>query len=1176
MSRAGPVFEERAITVAVETSGISDGFVHLRVRSAYSLLEGAIKAAKVPLLAQSMGMPAVAVADRANLFGALEFSEAAKGLGVQPIIACSLPVSGIGGRVSDRWAKMPTVVLIAQDEQGWQNLSALSSAAYLDIEATDEPHVPWALVSERSSGLILLSGGSDGPVDPLFVQGRPKDAHEALDAMARVFGDRFYVELQRHGVPSQSVAEGGMIDWAYDRGVPLVATNDVHYAKSGQARSHDALLCIADGAFTGQDDRRRITDQHWFKSSADMRKLFSDLPEACDNTVDIARRCAFLVKTHPPILPRFDTGDGRSESDELMHQAREGLAERLRQVTPAAPEEEYWKRLEWEVSIIQQMGFPGYFLIVADFIKWAKSHQIPVGPGRGSGAGSLVAWALTITDLDPLRFGLLFERFLNPERVSMPDFDIDFCQERREEVIEYVQARYGRDRVAQIITFGTLQARAVLRDVGRVLQMPLGQVDRLAKMVPANPANPVTLAQAIELEPRLKEARDAEASVATLLATALELEGLYRNASTHAAGIVIGDRPLVELTPLYKDPRSDIPATQFNMKWVEPAGLVKFDFLGLKTLTVLDRAHGFLARRGAARDFNLLPLDDAPTYELMASGQTVGVFQLESQGMRDTLRKMRCGSIEEITALISLYRPGPMEMIDTYIDRKFGRSEVDYLHPSLTEVLTETYGVIIYQEQVMKIAQVLAGYSLGEADLLRRAMGKKKKEEMDFQRARFIAGALEKAVPDVQSGSIFDLVAKFAGYGFNKSHAAAYALISYQTGWLKANHPVEFFAASMSLDLSNTDKLAVFYQDARKFEVTVNPPDVNSSSADFDVSYEGEKGAVLYALGAIRNVGLEAMKHLVEVRESGGRFSDIFDFLERVDPRAVNKRALEGLAKAGAFDAIHSNRRQIVDQADVLMAYCQSVAADRSSAQVSLFGADQAHAARPRLRSVEPWIGPEQLDHELSAVGFYLSGHPLEDLIPALKRKRVVFVAEATALAEAGHEAFMMAGVVRRRQERASARTGEKFAFVAFSDPTGEFECLFPPEQLRKCREVLEVGAAVMVRIRAKSSDGEVRFFGDEASPLDSVIDDSTAALRVHVSARTVDPSAIRARLDRAASAAGLANVNASARGGEVMLIASLDGRHEVEMRLPGRYRLDAALRGALKTAPGVLMLEDA
>jgi len=1153
--------------LAISDTAAAAQFIHLRVRSAYSLLEGAIKAGKVATLAADAGMPAVGVADRANLFGALEFSEAAKGAGVQPIVACALPVTGIGGKISDRWARVPTVVLLVQNEAGWLNLCSLSSSAFLDAGSMDEPSVPWTMVAERSEGLILLSGGPDGPVDPLFVQGKPAEGNVALDEMARVFGDRFYVELQRHGLASARQTERGLVEWAYAHDVPLVATNDVHYARAAQAKSHDALMCIADGAFTGQEDRRRVTGEHWFKPAAAMRALFADLPEACDTTVEIARRCAFLVPTRAPILPRFEAGAGRTEPEELMHQAREGLKARLQAVTPVAPEADYWARLEWEVGIIQQMGFPGYFLIVSDFIKWAKNHGIPVGPGRGSGAGSLVAWALTITDLDPLRFGLLFERFLNPERVSMPDFDIDFCQERREEVIDYVQERYGKDRVAQIITFGTLQARAVLRDVGRVLQMPLGQVDRLAKMVPANPANPVTLAQAIEVEPRLKEARDSEAAVRTLLDTALELEGLYRNASTHAAGIVIGDRPLTELVPLYQDPRSTIPASQFNMKWVEAAGLVKFDFLGLKTLTVLDRARIYLERQGAAVDWNSLPLDDPKTYELMASGQTVGVFQLESQGMRDTLRKMRCGSIEEITALISLYRPGPMENIDMYIDRKFGREEVDCLHPSLVDVLTETYGVIIYQEQVMKIAQVLAGYSLGEADLLRRAMGKKKKEEMDVQRARFVQGASGKGVSEEQSGFIFDLVAKFAGYGFNKSHAAAYALISFQTGWLKANHPVEFMAASMSLDLSNTDKLAVFYQDCRRFEVPIKGPDVNRSSADFDVAYHDETGAVLYALGAIRNVGLEAMKHLVEVRETGGRFTDIFDFLERVDPRSVNKRALENLARAGAFDSFHSNRRQLVEQADTLMAYCQSVAAERASSQVSLFGGDQAGAARPRLKPVEPWVGPEKLDQELAAVGFYLSGHPLEDMAPALKRKRVTFVAEATALAESGHEAFLMAGVVRRRQERASAKSGEKFAFVTFSDPTGEFECLFPPEQLRKCREVLEFGASIMVRVRAKSADGEVRFFGDDASRLDKLIDDGALGLRIHVSARGADPAALRSRLDRARS---------EGKGGEVSLIASLDGRREVELKLPGRYRLDAALRGALKSAPGVVLLEDA
>ncbi|MDI7774850.1 DNA polymerase III subunit alpha [Asticcacaulis sp. EMRT-3] len=1141
---------------------MSDEFIHLRVRSAYSLLEGAIKAYDMGKLAQKQGMAAVGIADRCNLFGALEFSQICKESGIQPIIGCALPVKGIGGTGTERWARIPTLVLLAQNQQGYLNLTRLSSHAYVD--SADEQFVPWEMVAAHHEGLILLSGGPDGPIDVLYRQNRPDEAKVALQAMQAAFGDRFYIELQRHdgslnGGARGGPAEVGLVEFAYAHDVPLVATNDVQFATEDLYSAHEALLCISDGAYLGQDDRRKVTKDHWFKPASLMRELFSDLPEACDNTLEIARRCAFLVNKHDPILPRFDTGAGRNEAEELAFQAREGLKARFKQVKLAFPEEDYWARLERELGVIQKMGFPGYFLIVSDFIKWGKNHGIPVGPGRGSGAGSLVAWALTITDLDPLRFGLLFERFLNPERVSMPDFDVDFCQERREEVISYVQEKYGRDRVAQIITFGTLQARAVLRDVGRVMQLPLGQVDRLSKMVPNNPANPTTLAQAIEIEPRLKQARDEEESVKNLLDTALKLEGLYRNASTHAAGIVIGDRPLTELVPLYRDPRSDIPATQFNMKWVESAGLVKFDFLGLKTLTTLKRAENYLKKRGIDINYSTLPLDDAPTYELLASGQSIGVFQLESQGMRDTLRKMRCGSLEEITALISLYRPGPMDNIDTYVDRKFGRAEIDMLHPSLEPVLKETYGVIIYQEQVMQIAQILSGYSLGEADLLRRAMGKKKKEEMDLQKARFISGAKEKGVDAGQADSIFELVNKFAGYGFNKSHAAAYAFISYQTGYLKANHPVEFFAATLSLDITNTDKLAVFYQDARRFNVTIRPPDINRSMADFDV----DNGEVLYALGAIRNVGFEAMQSVVQAREEGGKFTDLFDFLERIDPKSVNKRAIENLARAGAFDSIHPNRAQIVAAADILIAYAQSIAADRVAAQVSLFGSNEA--SRPRLPNVAATSGPAQLDEELLAIGFYLSGHPLQDMLDVFKRRNVTLYAEALALAGEGREAFRMAGIIRRKQERAAAGSGEKFAFVTLSDPSGEYEVLFPPESLRKNRDHLEVGASIVLKVRSKGRDGEVRFFGDEAQPMANALKIDDMGLRVHVSAQIIDLADLRARLE----------VSKSPRGGEISLAGDLGGEGEVEFRLPQRYSLDAHLRGQLKAMPGVLYFED-
>ena len=1141
--------------------GGTDGFVHLRVRSAYSLLEGAIKAEGIAKLAVAGDMPAVALTDRANLFGALEFSVLSKEAGVQPIIGCLLPVTGIGGRAPERWAKTPTILLLVQNETGYINLSKLSSHAFLEAEATEEPSVPWDMVAECSEGLILLSGGPDGPVDPLFAAGKTEEGDAALAAMLAVFGDRFYVELQRHGMHSQAVAEPDLVAFAYKHDVPLSATNDVYFATPDLYGAHEALLCIADGAFIGQDDRRKVTAEHWFKPAHDMRALFADLPEACDNTVDIARRCAFMVEKRNPILPSFPTAEGRTEAEELEAQAREGLKARLASIELAKPEAAYWERLELEIGVIQSMGFSGYFLIVSDFMKWAVAHGIPVGPGRGSGAGSLVAWSLLITGLDPLRYGLFFERFLNPERVSMPDFDIDFCQERREEVIGYVQQRYGRDRVAQIITFGTLQARAVLRDVGRVLQMPLGQVDRLAKMVPANPANPVTLAKAIEIEPRLRQAKEDDEAVAQLLEIALKLEGLYRNASTHAAGVVIGDRPLTELSPLYRDPRSELPATQFNMKWVESAGLVKFDFLGLKTLTVIDRAMKHLAKRGADFVLEKLPLDDSKSYELMASGQTVGVFQLEGQGMRDTLRQLRPNSLEEVTALISLYRPGPMDSIPAYVDVKAGRKPMNVYHPLLEPVLADTYGVIVYQEQVMSIARLMAGYSLGEADLLRRAMGKKKKEEMDKQWERFSSGAAERGVPADLAQTLFDLMSKFSGYGFNKGHAAPYALIGYQTAWLKANTPVEFFAASMSLDISNTDKLAVFYQDAKRFGVPVRAPDINLSSADFDVL----DGQVLYALGGIRNVGLQAMEHLVEVRREGGPFRDIFDFVERIDPRQVNKRTFETLARAGAFDSIHPNRAQIFAAADSLVAYGQSMAAERQSAQGSLFGGDQLEAQRPRLPKVDSWTPTQRLDEEMAAVGFYLSGHPLDDMVTALRRKRTDLLADVIPKAEAGAEAFRMAGVVRRRQERASQSSGEKFAFVTLSDPTGEYEVLFPPESLRKCRVILEPGRAVCIKVRAKARDGEVRFFGDDAEPVEKAIENAVAGLRVHVTPRSAEIDALKARLE------GVSN----SRGGEIILVAAIEGGREIEMKLPGRFTLDGAVRGAIKTSPGVVFVEE-
>src|SRR5438552_242230 len=838
----------------------SAGFVHLHAHSAYSLLKGSIKIAKLGELAKADRQPALALTDTGNMFGALEFSDKMAGYGIQPIVGLELAID-FGDQDPNARNALATaparIVLLAARERGYRSLMRLNSRAFLETPIHQSPHIKLEWLEGEAEDVIALTGGPDGPIALAFNADHAALATSRCDRLASLFGDRLYVELQRHGIDKERRVEAALIDLAYSKGFSLVATNEPYFATSDDYEAHDALLCIAGGRLIAETERDQLTPDHRFKSRAEMAVLFADIPEALASTVEIAERCAFRPMTRKPILPRFTVGADanaqEAENEELRRQAEAGLTNRLavHGLSQGMTEEDDRQRLAFELDVITRMNYSGYFLIVADFIQHAKSQGIPVGPGRGSGAGSLVAYALTITDLDPIRFGLLFERFLNPERVSMPDFDIDFCQDRRGEVIDYVQQRYGRDQVAQIITFGTLQARGVLRDVGRVLQMPYGQVDKFCKLVPQNPAAPVTLAAAIASEPKLQAFRDEDAVVARAFDIAQRLEGLTRHASTHAAGIVIGDRPLSELVPLYRDPKSDMPVTQFNMKWVEPAGLVKFDFLGLKTLTVLDVAVKLLKQRGIDVDLATLPIDDAKSYQMMAKGDVVGVFQVESQGMRRALVDMRPDRFEDIIALVALYRPGPMANIPTYCARKHGDEEPEYLHPLLEPILKETFGVIIYQEQVMQIAQVMAGYSLGDADLLRRAMGKKIRAEMEKQRSIFVAGSVKNGVPKAQADTIFELLAKFADYGFNKSHAAAYALVSYQTAYMKAHHPVEFLAASMTLDLNNTDKLSEFRSEAQRLGIKVEAPNINRSGATFEVA----DGTIYYALAALKGVG---------------------------------------------------------------------------------------------------------------------------------------------------------------------------------------------------------------------------------------------------------------------------------------------------------------------------------
>lgn len=1053
-------------------------FVHLRVHTAYSLLEGAIQVKKLIGLAQNYNMPAVAMTDTGNLFGAFEFSLAAKAAGIQPILGCQIQVTA-----PDRKEQTDTLILLAQNQRGYENLLKIVSYTYVKGKEGDVPQIDFPTLTAWTEGLIALTGGpAGGLAKRLAGHGNGTDYLKTLHSL---FKDRLYIEISRYGVlnAEEQRVENKLIELAYHFDVPLVATNEAFFPDASLYEAHDALLCIAEGSYVGETNRRRLTPDYNFKSPEEMEALFADLPEAIANTYVIAQRCSFLLEPIKPILPSFPC---ESEVEELRKQARLGLEDRLTRYvfTPEMGGDEkeslrakYTQQLEYELGVIEGMNFPGYFLIVADFIKWAKAQNIPVGPGRGSGAGSVVAWSLTITDLDPLRFGLVFERFLNPERVSMPDFDIDFCQDRRDEVIRYVRDKYGAERVAHIITFGKLQARAVLRDVGRVLQMPYGQVDRICKLIPNNPANPVTIEEALEKEPQLNEMVEQEEEVKHLIHIAQQLEGLYRHASTHAAGVVIGDRPLDEMVPLYHDPRSPLPATQFNMKYVEQAGLVKFDFLGLKTLTVIQKTLDFLKEAGTELDILAIPLDDKKVFESLS--ETIGIFQVESAGMTDVIRKLKPDRFEEIIAVGALYRPGPMDDIPRYIACRHGEEKVSYLYPELEPILRETHGVIVYQEHVLRIAQDLAGYTLGGADILRRAMGKKIKSEMDSQRKKFIDGILNKVGGSPATAKIlFDQIERFASYAFPKAHAATYALITYQTAYLKAHYPVEYMAALMTLELHNTDKLTFFAREVKRLGIELLPPDVNGSHPGF----RGENGAIRYALAALKNVGEGAMEALVHEREKHGPYKNIFDFLERVDGKILNKRQMENLIFAGAFDNLHPNRRELMENLEILLRYGNE---DRRS--VSLFGAE---GARPALKKVEAWSSLEKLRHEFAVVGFYLTSHPLQAYGSALEQLGIDSVADMFTRAEEGREnqTYRLAGIVITKQER-STKTGQRYAFVQLSDPTGVFEVTVFSELLSQYRELLNPGTALLMTVSAQRMEENLRLTCQSIETLEKATD---------------------------------------------------------------------------------------
>jgi len=1012
-------------------------FVPLRVLSSYSMLEAAIDPKQIAKLAKERGFPAIAICDRNGLYGAVMFAKACFDEGVQPIIGTLLGVAR-----DAEGKQVDYLPLYAQDEAGYDNLCHLVSMAHLDRPLEFEPHVRMRNLEGHTDGLIALTGAGDGALSRLMGEGQIEHGEAVLDRLQSLFPDRLYIELARNGDAVQDAAEQSLIDLAYKRDLPLVATNSAFFAEPHMFKAHDAMLCIANSTHVEAEERPRSNREAFVKSAPMMDELFGDVPEATANTLTIARRCAFAPPDRQPILPSL-AGDLEGEAKALADDARRGLARRLEPYGDMPDDERkvYFDRLDFEVDVIVGMGFPGYFLIVADFIKWAKDNGIPVGPGRGSGAGSVVAWALTITDLDPIKLGLLFERFLNPERVSMPDFDIDFCETRRGEVIRYVQQKYGADHVAQIITFGKLKARAVLRDCGRILQMSYGQVDRLCKMIPNHPTDPWTLPRALNGAADFKREYQNDNEVKRLVDLAMQLEGFPRNSSTHAAGVVIGDRPLAKLVPLYRDPRSDMPVTQFDMKHVESSGLVKFDFLGLKTLSVLRKATDLLEKRGITLDLDQLKWDDPKVYDLLKSGNTVGVFQLESEGMRRTLSAVKPTNFGDIIALVSLYRPGPMDNIPLFGKRKNGEAEIEYPHPKLEGILSETYGIFVYQEQVMQAAQILAGYSLGDADLLRRAMGKKVQAEMDVQRQRFVEGAKKvSAIEKAKANELFDLIDKFAGYGFNKSHAAAYALLAYQTAWLKAHYPEEFYAASMCFDMHQSEKLALFVDDARRHDIEVAPPCLNRSDAEFSVERTDDGYAVRYALAGIRNVGEKAMESIAAERQANGWFENLKDLFERLPPGSMNRRQLEGLVCAGALDEFEPNRGMLFDNIDLLLATADAATRERESGQAGLFAGEDAASDDLRLKQVDDWIRPERMAKERENFGFYFSAHPVQQYwtIASANGARTYQSLMEAGAPPGGRQAAVMAAMVES-VNKGKTRRGKDFIRADFSDSTGQF-----------------------------------------------------------------------------------------------------------------------------------------
>ncbi len=1052
-------------------------FTHLHLHTEYSLLDGAIRLKDLFKKAKEYGYESVAITDHGNMYGVLKFYEKAKKEGIKPIIGCELYVAPKSRK--DRSAKSQSeaayhLVLLAMNEKGYKNLMKLVTIANFE-GFYYKPRVDKALLEEINEGLIALSACLHGEVSNCLLRGDEKRAISLAETYASIFKDRFYLELQENGIPEQAEVNKALLDLGKRLGIPVVATNDCHYLNREDADAHDVLLCIQTGKTVNDPKRMKFsTDMLYFAPPEEMKSRFSWCEEAISQTQEIAERCNVEIETGKHHFPVFTIDEGTTYEEEFEKRAREGFRKRLKRLNLSDQElKSYEERLAEELQIIKEKGFSSYFLIVSDFINWAKKKGIPVGPGRGSAAGSLVAYSMGITDLDPVKYGLFFERFLNVERISLPDIDVDFCMSRRDEVIEYVTKKYGgEDHVAQIITFGQMKARAVIRDVGRGLGMSYQEVDRIAKLVPER-LN-ISLEEAIRLEPKLMELSKKDERISRLLTIAKALEGLPRHSSTHAAGVVISDKPMMEYLPLTKGQEGET-ITQFDMKDVEKVGLIKFDFLGLKTLTVIDTALKLIERHhGEMIDLSSIPLDDEKTFELLKRGDTTGVFQLESSGMKELIRRLKPSTFTDLIALVALYRPGPLEsgMVDDFVKRKHGEVEVEYLLPELEPILKETYGVIVYQEQVMKIAQELAGYSLGEGDLLRRAMGKKIPEVMEAQKDRFMKGALERGVDPKKAETIFDLMAKFAGYGFNKSHSAAYALIAYQTAYLKAHYPIPFMTSLLSNELGNTDGVVKFLAECRVSGIEVLPPDINKSEEGFTI--EGEK--IRFGLAAVKNVGESAIQSITTEREKKGPFKDLEDFISRVDLRKVNKRVMESLIKSGALDSFGLKRAQMFAFLDELLEFGHKKQREKSLGQKSLFDLKETSSSMSqfslKLPEVEEWPELELLSKEKEALGFYISGHPLDAYHDEIKRLSPLNTERLKDVPEGSRVGIC--GIVRSKKEKLTKR-GDKMAFLVFEDLFGSIEILCFSEVFLRSKEVIESEKPLWIEgiLKKEGNEGE-------------------------------------------------------------------------------------------------------